>query len=276
MFNQLTLTCLGINLYAQNVTEIARAADGIKKNQHRALMLFTHASNIDGIAASACMGGWWSGGELKEDIEYTAIAKRELLRVPVLGWFLSLGGLVPIDRVKLGEAIAVLKSAGQSVLRGVLLGVSPEGTRRRSPSVGFDSLLPFKKGPFHMIADVAREGVVSVVPVIIAGSNASWPGLLPIPGSTLCVRFGAPVKFSGTIDVTAASLEMRDAFKAEYIKLNKGSSYSVKEACNRATRIDLSWPRQLALQMILFWPLTALFVYGILKLWLAATSLVYR
>src|SRR5262245_32754772 len=57
------------------------------------------------------------------------VAKRSLFRIPFLGWAMSAGGFVPIDRQDRGRAIASLSLAAQRLREGKSLIVFPEGTR---------------------------------------------------------------------------------------------------------------------------------------------------
>lgn len=94
------------------------------------------------------------------------IAKAELFRIPVFGWYLRLGGHVRVDRGDPVQAIRSLRAAAALVRSGTSLIVFPEGTRSCDARVQ-----PFKKGPFAL----AMEAGVPVVPVAIAGSAAVTP-----------------------------------------------------------------------------------------------------
>ncbi len=90
------------------------------------------------------------------------IAKRELFRIPVFGWYLRLGGHIPVDRGNHGQAVQSLRDAAAAVRAGTSLIVFPEGTRSRDGRVQ-----PFKKGPFAL----AMEAGVPVVPVAVSGQR---------------------------------------------------------------------------------------------------------
>lgn len=94
------------------------------------------------------------------------LAKRELFRIPVFGWYLSLGGHVEVDRRDHQRAVASLSAAAERVRRGLSLIVFPEGTRSADRRVH-----PFKKGPFV----IACQAGVPVVPVAVTGSGAVTP-----------------------------------------------------------------------------------------------------
>jgi 1-acyl-sn-glycerol-3-phosphate acyltransferase len=91
------------------------------------------------------------------------IAKKELLRVPVLGQFMGCVNAVAIDRSNRERAISTMKDATEHIHAGISFVVFAEGTRARP-----GELLPFKKGGFYM----AMEAGVKVVPVAIKNTDA--------------------------------------------------------------------------------------------------------
>jgi 1-acyl-sn-glycerol-3-phosphate acyltransferase len=113
------------------------------------------------------------------------IAKQELFRMPVFGWYLRLGGHVAVDRGNHARAIEALRHAGAVVRGGTSLVVFPEGTRSRDLRVQ-----PFKKGPFV----VALEAGVPVVPVALSGSGHVTPkNVVAVVPGTIRVAIGDPV-----------------------------------------------------------------------------------
>nr|ODO02187.1 lysophosphatidate acyltransferase [Cryptococcus depauperatus CBS 7855] len=88
------------------------------------------------------------------------MAKRELKYTPFLGQFMLLSGTVFVNRQNKIDAVKALDIAGQDMKRkGVSLWVFPEGTRSSSVE---STLLPFKKGAFHL----AIQAQIPVVPVV--------------------------------------------------------------------------------------------------------------
>ncbi len=62
---------------------------------------------------------------------FAYVLKRELLMIPLIGWFFSRGGMVAIDRSKGTRAMSLMNSAAAAAIRGgAQLIVFPEGTRR--------------------------------------------------------------------------------------------------------------------------------------------------
>src|SRR5207253_8381839 len=103
------------------------------------------------------------------------VAKKELLKAPILGYGMGFVNVIAIDRSNRERAVETLKIATERLRSGISFGVCPEGTRARP-----GEMLPFKKGAFHM----AVQAGVSVVPVALKnsdvlmgkGTGEAWPG----------------------------------------------------------------------------------------------------
>lgn len=111
--------------------------------------------------------------------DVAVIAKRELLRIPVMGWFLRRSPMILIDRgaaasslrTMMAESAAAL-AAGRSVL------IFPEGTRRRS-----NEPIRFKRG----VELLYKALGVPVLPVVVnsgrfwgAGKGSRQPGTITV------------------------------------------------------------------------------------------------
>ena len=108
------------------------------------------------------------------------VAKRELGRIPLLGWAVLASHHIKVDRGNREQAVAALREAIRKVHSGVALGVFAEGTR--SPD---GKLLPFKKGGFY----VAVDSGLPILPVSISGTSRLFGkrSRFPRPG-TIHVR----------------------------------------------------------------------------------------
>jgi 1-acyl-sn-glycerol-3-phosphate acyltransferase len=89
-------------------------------------------------------------------------AKKELLKVPILGVGMGFVNIMAIDRSNRERALTTVRAATERIRSGVSFGVFVEGTRARP-----GELLPFKKGAFYM----ALETGVSVVPVAMKNTD---------------------------------------------------------------------------------------------------------
>ncbi|HSD22296.1 MAG TPA: lysophospholipid acyltransferase family protein [Anaeromyxobacter sp.] len=129
------------------------------------------------------------------------IAKQELFRIPVFGWYMRMGGHIAVDRGNHTRAVESLRRAGAAVRGGISLIVFPEGTRSTDLRVH-----PFKKGPFV----VAMEAGVPVVPVAISGAGRITPkrAIAVYPGE-IRIALGDPVDPRAFADRTALLTEVR-------------------------------------------------------------------
>jgi 1-acyl-sn-glycerol-3-phosphate acyltransferase len=104
-----------------------------------------------------------------------AIAKKELLKAPILGYGMGFVNVIAIDRSNRERAVETINAATQRLRAGVSFMVCPEGTRALP-----GEMLPFKKGAFHM----AVQAGVPIVPIALKnsdvlmgkGTGEAWPG----------------------------------------------------------------------------------------------------
>jgi 1-acyl-sn-glycerol-3-phosphate acyltransferase len=90
------------------------------------------------------------------------LAKKELLKVPILGYGMGFVNIMAIDRSNRQRAIQTVQAATERIRSGVSFGVFADGTRARP-----GKLLPFKKGAFYM----AIEAGVPIVPVAMKNTD---------------------------------------------------------------------------------------------------------
>ena len=96
-------------------------------------------------------------------VPFRFLAKRELFRMPFLGWHLRRSGHVAVERGRPREAMKSLDEAAERVRQGTSVVLFPEGTRSRRAG----RMLPFKAGSFYL---AIRSGV-PVVPVTLNGTR---------------------------------------------------------------------------------------------------------
>ena len=137
------------------------------------IFMCNHVSNLDPPIVVPVLPG-----------RTTILVKKELFKVPILGWAMRMASLVPVDRSNREAAIASLGKASEVMRSGLHMSLFPEGTR----SVD-GRLLPFKKGPFHLAIDTG----IPIVPVTVLGSLQMMPkGKVRIePGTARVVFHGA-------------------------------------------------------------------------------------
>ena len=116
------------------------------------------------------------------------IGKKELIWMPVVGWYMFIAGHIFIDRSNRKKAVLSLKKAALKIKNGKNVVMYPEGTRSSTGLIG-----DFKKGAFHL----ALDANVSIVPVHIKGTFNVWPkkSIKLTPGDVV-VRIGKPIDAS--------------------------------------------------------------------------------
>jgi 1-acyl-sn-glycerol-3-phosphate acyltransferase len=145
--------------------------------QPTAVFLCNHVSNIDPPALFMVLP------------RIAVILKRELRRIPLLGYVMELGGFIYVNREARESRREALEKAVATLRSGISLLVFPEGTRSRD-----GRLLPFRPGPFTM----AIEAGSPLVPITVHGTRDLMPkGRTSMSPGTITIRFHAPVETVG-------------------------------------------------------------------------------
>lgn len=90
------------------------------------------------------------------------LAKKELAKIPVMGWFMHLIGMIFIDRGNSEKAKKSMRKAGELIKNGRNVITFPEGTRSKDGKIR-----TFKRGSFIL----ARETGIEILPVGIEGAR---------------------------------------------------------------------------------------------------------
>ena len=112
--------------------------------------------------------------------------KKELMKLPVLGYCFKLGSFIPVERAGSPEKAQQSIRAAAAVLRqGLHMTTFVEGTRSRD-----GRMLPFKKGPFYL----AMQSGAPCIPVSIYGTETLMAkGSFAIRRGTAHLVFHEPV-----------------------------------------------------------------------------------
>ncbi len=94
-------------------------------------------------------------------VKFGWTAKKELFKIPFMGWHMTLSGYIPVDRKNRERAIESMKLAAIKIRKGNRIMIFPEGTRSRT-----GVLQPFKKGLFYLCIETG----VPIVPIYIHGT----------------------------------------------------------------------------------------------------------
>jgi glycerol-3-phosphate dehydrogenase (NAD(P)+) len=116
------------------------------------------------------------------------VAKRELFKNPLVGWFLNCMGAFPVRRGQSDEES--VQTALELLDRGKAVVVFPEGTRIVSGSLG---------RPKRGVGRLALQSAAPVVPIAVTGSERARDGwrIKPV---RVHVRLGAPLTFPRVAD----------------------------------------------------------------------------
>jgi 1-acyl-sn-glycerol-3-phosphate acyltransferase len=129
---------------------------------------------------------------------FRILHKHSLYLVPVLGWYLYLGGHIGIDRGNPFRARRSLAAAVRRIAAGTSVVAFPEGTRAVD-----ERLRPFKRGSLVM----AIQAGVPVVPVSLVGVKKLVPaGILTLRPGRVVLRVHPPLPTAGRTSATATEL----------------------------------------------------------------------
>jgi 1-acyl-sn-glycerol-3-phosphate acyltransferase len=132
------------------------------------------------------------------------IAKRELFRIPMFGWAMTVAGDISLARGDAASAMKVMEKARRYLRSGMSVMIFPEGTRSTD-----GKLLPFKPGAFKL----AIETGVPVLPIAVEGTGQGMPpGGLRVHSARITVRILEPVPTTGLTgrNVRALRDDVRD------------------------------------------------------------------
>ena len=161
------------------------------------IFALNHESSIDIPCAFAAL-----------PVNLRFVAKHVLAKVPFLGWYMRMTGMIFVNRSDRTQAVASLKLAGERIRAGANILAFPEGTRSKDGRI-----LPFKKGPFV----VALEAGVPMVPVAISGSGKVLPsGGFKVRGGKIRLKVGKPIATANRDgkDRDGLLIEVREAIVA--------------------------------------------------------------
>jgi 1-acyl-sn-glycerol-3-phosphate acyltransferase len=115
------------------------------------------------------------------------IYKKEINRIPILGWAMLCAGFVPIDRVNIRDAMRSLDKAAVKIKKGLSVVIYPEGTRTKNGSVD-----EFRRGMFFL----ADRSEADIIPVSLSGTFELMPiGSRKVKSGTVNMVIGKPVRY---------------------------------------------------------------------------------
>ena len=131
-------------------------------------------------------------------VPFRILYKKQLNRVPFLGWHLFLSGHIGVERDKPVQARQSLDHAAERIRAGTSVVVFPEGTRSHD-----GVMRRFKKGSFRL----AIKAATPVVPMTIAGSYKIMKrGRVAVFPGTVRVTIDRPIPVDGLVEEDAGRL----------------------------------------------------------------------
>ncbi|MGA1984012.1 MAG: lysophospholipid acyltransferase family protein [Acidobacteriaceae bacterium] len=116
------------------------------------IFLSNHVSNLDPPVLFPVLPG-----------QCSALLKKELMRIPLLGTAMRMAKFVPVERGNVREAAQASVAAAAAALKsGLHIVIFAEGTRSKD-----GRLARFKSGPFYL----AMETGAPIVPIVISGTQ---------------------------------------------------------------------------------------------------------
>ena len=168
-----------VNLFmlASGITVKVKGRENLWK-QRPALFVSNHQSILDGYISPYL---------IQSDL--VAIGKKEARSLPFLGKMMEDSGFIMFDRSSKNAGREASEACVQALKDGYSVMMAAEGARSPTPS-----LLPFKKGAFH----IATQAGVPIVPVVIKNAYEILPPGEVIPRTgTVEVEVLEPIDTSG-------------------------------------------------------------------------------
>lgn len=112
------------------------------------------------------------------------VAKQEMAKAPILGYWMKQYNCVPLDRENAREAIKVIRQGAENIKNGYSMAIFPEGTRSKD-----GKLREFKKGSLKL----ATMAKAPIVPVSIDGAYRAFEIDRKFKSIDITITFGEPI-----------------------------------------------------------------------------------
>lgn len=114
------------------------------------------------------------------------VAKKEMLKVPLLSVWMKYLHCLFLDRDNIKEGLKTILQAIEMVKSGISVCIFPEGTRNKTA----DTFLPFHDGSFK----IAEKSGAPIIPMTIVNSAAVFEDHFPkIKKTTVVIEYGKPI-----------------------------------------------------------------------------------
>jgi 1-acyl-sn-glycerol-3-phosphate acyltransferase len=145
---------IGVALFLSGTRVVVEGREKLGDTRNTVVMP-NHVSHLDAPILFEALG-----------IDFKAVAKKEIFKIPFLGHVLRFAGFIEVDRGDRTQARQALDRAAASLRDGNCFLIFPEGTRTRTGELG-----PFKRGAFV----AAIEAGSRVVPAVLQGTGELMP-----------------------------------------------------------------------------------------------------
>lgn len=172
------------------------------------IFIANHRSNLDAPVAAAAVWG-----------KIRPVAKKELLKVPVLGTIFKKTSIV-VDRSSRESRKETLEQIKETVSSGAHVLVFPEGTRNKTTD---RDLIDFKDGAFAM----AIQTQTPLMPILLLNTDTLLPNAKPLMRPGICEVYYLPViEVTGLTedDIPELKNRVRDIMLENYVHLKQKHS----------------------------------------------------
>lgn len=201
LWNKLLVLTFGIKLTVEGL-------ENIEKDK-KYVIVANHSSLIDIPVTVTCL-----------PLKLRMLAKKELFKIPVFGWAMSIIGHISIDRDNKEKAIKSITDTIERLKTDTITPMLyPEGTRSLDGHIG-----KFKKGGFVLAIDSQRD----ILPVIIIGTANILPksSIFLCPGPVhIIVEKPVPTLGKVTKDRTQIANQIRDIMVERFEKYKKENNF---------------------------------------------------
>jgi 1-acyl-sn-glycerol-3-phosphate acyltransferase len=130
------------------------------------------------------------------------VSKKELFKIPVVGWTMYLNRYIAVDRANKHSHAKMFEACNKNLLMGNSLLIFPEGTRSEDGNVHF-----FKEGAFKMALN-AKKGIL---PIVLDGTAAAIPkkGLMFKSLAHIQIKILPPVSYDSIADFSPKQLSVK-------------------------------------------------------------------
>ena len=129
------------------------------------------------------------------------VAKKEMLKIPLLRTWMQRVNCLFLDRVDIKEGLKTILEGIEKVKSGVSIWIFPEGTRNENQEL--TQLLPFHEGSLK----IAQKSGCPVIPVAITGTAEIFEQHLPFVKPAMCAYATGNLSISRSFRLKNASFQ---------------------------------------------------------------------